>query len=162
VPAITANVGTWPVPTAATGNDTTCVANTIYFGSIFVPMSMTVTGVQYLVGGTGGTSKVIASIHGPTGIHLASSALAGTVVGTAAQVQQLPLSYPLALAGPGFYYIALTFDTNGPATFMTVPAHCQAGSGMRGNSASETFGTPATFTAPTAFTANKVPVASLY
>ena len=161
---IVTHSGTWPVQSATAGTDSVCQANKIYLGSVYVPLNGTITGVAYLVGSVGGTSKVIASIYDISGNLLSSSAVAGTVVGTAAQVQLLPLTTPasLAIAGPGYYWIGLTFDSTGPGRLRTVPAQCQAGSGVMGNILTQTFGTPAAIVCPTTFTLDTVPVAHFY
>ena len=119
------------------------------------------TGIQYLVGSVGGTDKVIASLHDSTGAVVANSATAGATVGTAAQVQQVAFTSTAAIQGGRFYWLALTFNGT-TAKFRTVPAYCNAGSGVIGNGVTQTFGTVAAFTPPTTFTADKVPVCSLY
>lgn len=155
--------GTWQPVAATSGTDTACTNGTAYVGSIFLPNNKTLTGIQYLIGSVGGTTKVIVSLHNyATGAVLKNSAVAGTVVGTAATAQQVPFTGGTYTAiGPAHYWIGLTFDS-ATAKFRTVPAHCQVGSGVLGNGVTQTFGTPATFTPPTTFTADKVPVASVY
>lgn len=153
--------GTWPNPTATSGTDTACTNGTGYCGAVRITRNCTVTGIQYLVGSVGGTDKVIVSLHDSTGALLANSALAGTTVGTAAQAQQVAFTGTYAAVGPGLYFVCVTFNGT-TAKFRTVPAYCNVGNGAIGNSVTQTFGTAATFTAPTTFTADKVPVASLY
>lgn len=155
------NVGTWQPIAATSGTDTACSNGTAYVGSVFIPANMSVVGIQYLIGSVGGTNKVVVSLHSSTGALLANSALAGVTVGTAANLQQIPFTAPYAAVGPGWYFVGLTFDGN-TAKFRSVPAFCNAGSGVIGNGVTQTFGTAASFTAPTTFTADKVPVASLY
>lgn len=155
------NVGTWQPVAATSGTDTACSNGTAYVGSVFVPENCTVTGIQYLIGSVGGTDKVIASLHDKNGTLLANSALAGATVGTAATLQQVAFTSTYAAVGPAYYFIALTFNGT-TAKFRSVPAYCNAGNGVIGNGVTQTFGTAATFTAPTTFTADKVPVASLY
>jgi len=153
------NIGTWQVVAATGGTDSACTNGDAYCGSIQVPGNCTITGISYLVGSVGGTDKVVVSLHDATGALLANSALAGATVGTAAQVQAVALTAPYAAVGPATYFVALTFNGT-TAKFRTVPAYCQAG--VMGNSVTQTFGTAATFTAPTTFTADKVPVAFVY
>lgn len=153
------NIYTWQAVAATSGTDTACTNGTAYVGSIFVPMNCTVTGVQYLIGSVGGTDKVISSLHSSTGALLANSAAAGLTVGTAANLQQVAFTSTYAAVGPAFYFLALTFNGT-TAKFRSVPAHTQ--NGVIGNGVTQTFGTSAAFTAPTTFTADKVPVASLY
>lgn len=153
------NISTWQPIAATSGTDTACSNGTAYVGSIYVPMNATITGIQYLVGSVGGTDKVIASLHDSTGALLANSATAGATVGTAAQIQQVAFTGTYAAVGPGFYFVALTFNGT-TAKFRSIPAYTAAGT--IGNGVTQTFGTPAAFTVPTTFTADKVPVASLY
>ena len=161
VGGIPRNAGTWCNNTATAGTDTACTNGTAYVGSVFLGANATITGIQFLVGSVGGTDSVVASLHDSAGTLLANSALAGAVVGTAAQVQQVALTATYAAKGPAWYFVALTFN-GATAKFRSVPAYCNAGSGVVGNGVAQTFGTAATFTAPTTFTADKVPVASLY
>lgn len=155
-------VGTWQPVTATSGTDTACSNGTAYVGSVFLPTNKTITGIQYLVGSVGGTTKVVVSLHNyATGAVIKNSATAGTTVGTAAQLQQVAFTSTYAATGPSHYWIALTFDSTN-AKFRSVPAYTNAGSGVLGDGVTQTFGTPATFTPPTTFVADKVPVASLY
>lgn len=153
------NIRTWQPIAATSGTDTACTNGTAYCGSIQVPGNCTITGVEYLVGSVGGTDSVIVSLHDSAGVLLANSALAGATVGTAAQIQQVAFTSPYAAVGPATYYIAVTFNGT-TAKFRSVPAYCSGG--VRGNGVTQTFGTAATFTAPTTFTADKVPVANIY
>ena len=155
------NVGTWSNPTATSGTDTACSNGTVYTGSVFLPMNATITGIQYLIGSVGGTDKVVAALYNKTGTLLANSATAGATVGTAAQSQQVAFTSTYAAVGPAYYHIGLCFNGT-TAKFRSVPAYCDMGSGVVGNGVAQTFGTPATITAPTTFTADKVPIASLY
>lgn len=161
--------GTWQPAAATSGTDTACTNGTVYVGRIRVDAPCTATGLQYLIGSVGGTDKVIASLYDESGNLLRSSAAAGATVGTAANAQQVAF----ALDGdgeaattidlePGFYWVGLTFNGT-TAKFRSVPAHCQVGTNVLGNGLSQTFGTiDTTITPPTTFTADKVPVASLY
>lgn len=157
-------IRTWQVPTATSGTDTTCVVGFYYYGSIQVPGETVVSGISYLIGSVGGTDKVIASIHDIAGNVIASSAIAGTIVGTAANTQDLDLILPVTLQ-PNYYLIALQFNnTPGTAKYRTVPAFTSGG--MLGGSiatAGSAFVTPANFIpSTTRFTADKAPVAHLY
>lgn len=155
------NIGTWQPVAATSGTDTACTNGTAYVGSIFIPGNCTVTGIQYLIGSVGGTDKVIASLHSASGAVLANSATAGATVGTAANLQQVAFTSTYAAVGPQWGFIALTFNGT-TAKFRSVPNFCNAGNGVIGNGVTQTFGSVAAFTPPTTFTADKVPVASLY
>jgi hypothetical protein len=157
----TVGLTTWPINTATSGTNASDVANTCFYASLWVPGETLVTGVSFLVGGTGGTDLVFASIFDVSGNLLANSATAGTTVGTTAQLQNLPLVTPLNLPGPMVVLIGLTFN-GGSATFRAVPAYC--GGSMIAGSVAQTFATgPASITpSATKFTADKAPVALLY
>jgi hypothetical protein len=153
------NLATWQPIAATSGTDSACTNNTAYCGSIQVPGNCTITGIGYLIGSVGGTDKVVVSLHDASGALLANSDLVGATVGSPANVQQVAFTGAYPAVGPATYFIALTFNGT-TAKFRTVPAHCQAG--VMGNSVTQTFGTAANFTAPTTFTADKVPVAFVY
>lgn len=152
-------VGTWQPIAATSGSDTACSATVTNVGSIFVPMNGVVTGIQYLIGSVGGTDTVIAILYDSTGTPVAQSAAA--TVGTAANLQQLALTAPYSIKGPGLYYIGLMFS-GATAKVRTVPAHCQAGSGLVASGPTTVYNTVGVITPPTTFTADKSPVASLY
>jgi hypothetical protein len=152
------NVRTWQPIAATSGTDTACTNGTAYVGAVFLPKNSVITGISYLIGSVGGTDKVVASLHSNTGALLANSAVAGATVGTAETVQNVELIQPYEVKGPMTYFVGLTFNGT-TAKFRTIPAQTQAGE--IGNGVTQTFGTPASFTAPTTFTANKVPVAFL-
>jgi hypothetical protein len=161
--------GTWQPSAATSGTDSACSDGTVYVGRVRVDAPCRVTGLQYLVGSVGGTNNVIVTLYDEAGTLLRSNAAAGTTVGTAANAQAVPF----ALDGegeaatvidlePGYYWVGVTFNGT-TAKFRTVPAHCQVGSNILGNGLTQTFGTIGeTITPPSTFTADKVPVASLY
>jgi hypothetical protein len=161
--------GTWQPAAATSGTDTACTNGTVYVGRVRVDAPCRVTGIQNLVGSVGGTDKVIVTLYNESGALLRASAAAGATVGTAANAQQVAFALNAAGAAattidlePGYYWIGLTFNGT-TAKFRSVPAHCQVGTNVLGNGLTQTFGTIATsITPPTTFTADKVPVASLY
>ncbi len=152
---------TWPVTAATSGTDTACTNGTLYYASLRVPGACIVTGISYLIGSVGGTDKVIASIYDIGGNLIANSAIAGTTVGTAANLQAIPFTAPATLDAPNFFLLALTFNGT-TAKFRSVPAFC--GGGMLAGSATQTFGTVTSTIAVSAtnFTADKGPVCFLY
>lgn len=155
-------IGTWQPIAATSGTDTACADVTLFYASIFVPGDCVVSGIKYLIGSVGGTDKVVASLHDSAGTLLATSALAGTTVGTAANSQSLSFTVPETITGPDYYFIGLTFNGT-TAKFRSVPAFCDAGSGLHSGSATVVSLTPASFVpSSTAFTADKGPIASLF
>lgn len=159
IPARPNNTRTWQPIAATSGTDSACTSGTAYVGTVNVTGNVTITGIEYLIGSVGGTDKVIVSLHDEGGAVLANSAVAGVTVGTAANTQQVPFTAPYTVKGPAKLFVGVTFNGT-TAKFRTVPAFCHGG--VLGNSVTQTFGTVAAFTAPTTFTADKVPVANLY
>lgn len=142
---------------ATAGTDTACDNGSRFWGEIDIPSNTTVTGIAYLIGSVGGTDKAIVELHNSTGALVATSALAGTTVGTAANLQKIPFTAPYA-ATAGKYYIAVQFNGT-TAKFRT---HAIPGGAFVAASAAGTFGTSATITPGTTYTADKAPIACTY
>ena len=142
-----------------TGNNTTVVAGTVYWVQLLNDSNATITGIDILTGGTGGTDKWIAAIYSSTGVLLANSALAGVTAGTANNHTALPLTSTYNLVGPGVYFIAM--QSNG--TTATVQTYTVPNSPFITGSVAGTFGTlPATITPGTTYTNNKGPICCTY
>lgn len=153
---------TWPALTALTGGtDKAAVAGTRFSCSVFIPHNLLVTGIGYLVGSVGGTDLVLAELHDADGKLLATSALAGATVGTAATMQNLALTAPVEIVGPGWYYLSITMNgTTGK--LRTLAAATALATTALTKSATGTFGTVGDLTVPTTFTADVGPVAYTY
>lgn len=136
------------------GTDSTPVSGTVYVGELWVPANATITGVSYLIGSVGGTDKAIVALYSSAGAVLANSALAGTTVGTTATYQQIAFTAPYAAVGPKQYFVSVSMNGT-TARLRTIPA----GGVVPATSATGVFGTLATITAPTTFTADTGPVA---
>jgi hypothetical protein len=151
----------WQAIAETSGTDTTPANNTQFVTSIFLPANMTLTGASYLIGSVGGTDRVYAVLYSSAGAVLANSTLGsgGTVVGTAANVQQLAFTATYAALGPRMYYVGISMNGN-TARLRTVPVHTQGS--LWGNSVSQTHATVAAITPPTTFTDAKLPIVSLY
>lgn len=155
-------LGTFNPAAATTGTDTAATNGTVFYGGIWVPGDTQITGGGFLIGSVGGTDKVIISLHDAGGTLLANTAVAGVTVGTAANSQQIPFVTPLRIPGGSLVLFGLTFNGT-TAKFRSVPAFCNIGGNLLGGSATQTFGTPASFTpSTTIFTADKLPIGSLY
>lgn len=135
----------------------TMVASTRYYVNTVVGSPTLITGVSVHVGGTGGTDNWIVELHNASGAIVATSALAGTLAGTANSFQRIPFTVPYQAAA-GTYYIVL--QSNG--TTATFGAYSSPGLPLVTGSAAGTFGTSAAITPPTTYTANLGPVALLY
>jgi hypothetical protein len=148
-------------PAALTsGTSTTPSATTVYLTQIYVPVNATLTGVKVSNGATVGTDKYIVALFDSSGAKLANSALAGTTTSGADSYQALPFTATYDVKGPGVYWIGLY--VNGTTDrFRTIPAAGEYG-GYAGSATGQSFGTVATVTPPTSFTADKGPVAFTY
>lgn len=153
-------VRTWQAAAATSGDDTT-VAIALFYASAYVQGDCQVNGIGYLVGSAGGTGKVIVSLHDIGGNVLAQSAVAGTVIGTAAQTQEVSFTAPYQLQGPGLFLLAVTFNEAATRKFRTVPLYTDGG--IMGGTAVQTFTTIASFTpSTTRFATATAPVAYLF
>lgn len=139
--------------------DKTMVASTRYTSTVSVGAPATVTGVAVEVGTTGGTDSWIVELHSPTGVVLATSTLSGTTAGTASTFQQIAFTAPYTVTVPGVYSVCLISNgTTAKFASLNVPAT----SGVLTASSSGTFGTSASITPPTTYTANLGPKVVLY
>jgi len=138
--------------------DKTMVSGSRYYSSINVGFPATITGIQALVGTTGGTDLWIFELHSPTGVLLATSATAGTTAGTASTWQRIAFTATYNLTVPGTYYIAV--QSNG-TTAKLATLNSDVNPTLTG-SAPGVFGTGASITPPTTYTANLGPMAMLY
>ncbi len=149
----------WPNVTATSGTDTALASGTQLVTAIFVPCNMTITNINMLIGSVGGTDKVYAVLYDSTGAVLGNTdiTVSGTnvTVGTAAQIQTIPLTTPLPVVGPRRFFIGVSFN-GATARLRTVPAFCQQG--LLAGQVAQTHGTVAAITPPATFTADKGPV----
>ncbi len=137
-----------------------------YFSEMDVIQPTVFTGVRYIPS-TVGSSKLIASLHDPNGVVVATSALAGTTsAGTAGQWQALDFTAQVRANQPGSYYVSFQSDGAGtPTAIYTYPNGSTATDIKRvgaGSQTSTTFGTVPTITPPTAATGSVGPYVSLY
>jgi len=146
---------------ASFGTDTTPSATTTYYAEIYIPRSVTFTGIAVLNGSAGITDKLIVALHpSATGAALVTSDLAGVTAATANVFQDVPFTATYAAAGPARYFIGL--QVNGTTTrFRTVAASTFVDVLTKSNAAT-VFGTVPSLTVPTTFTAGVGPIACLY
>lgn len=139
--------------------DKTMVAGTRYYSSINIGFPQVLTGIRAKVGTTGGTDNWIFELHGPTGTLLATTATAGTTAGTANTYQSIDFTATYNLTVPGTYFIAVQSDgTTAKLATLNAPSI----TGVYTGSATGTFGTGASITPPTTYTANLGPLATIY
>lgn len=141
----------------ANNASTTPVSGTRYFAAITIGAAQQITGIQALIGATGGTDKFIYELHDSTGVLVATTALAGVTVGTANTWQQIPFTAPYAaLAGTYYIVVQLNGTTARFATYNAPSAPIFTGS------ATGVFGTGASITPPIVYVAATGPVALPY
>lgn len=151
----------YPPATATSGTSTQGVANKQWISPVWVPANMTITGLAFLIGTTGGTDKSIVALYNNAGVLVANSSTttSGTTVGTAANLQSCDFTTPYAAIGPARYWASV--QLSGTTAFLrTIPANVSvAYVGSKTNATA----TPATsITPPTSFTSDVGPVISLY
>jgi len=137
--------------------DKTTVAGSRYYRSTTIGSQKTLTGISVLVGGTGGTDNWIVELHDVNGNLVATSTTSGTLAGTANTWQEIAFTAPVTVAG-GTYFIAV--QSNG--TTAKVAVLDSPVSNLLTGSATGTFGTSASITPPTTYTANLGPMALVY
>lgn len=137
--------------------DKTTVAGTRYFSSWVLGSAASLTGIEVLVGGTGGTDLWIAELFDDTGALVATSSTSGTTAGTANIWQRLAFTAAYeAAAGTYFLSIQSNGTTAKPAVYTSPGLPILTGS------AAGTFAVAASITAPTTYTASTGPMAMPY
>jgi hypothetical protein len=149
---------------SSSGTAETPVAGTWFYADLFVPFTITCTGLIAAapLGPNSGTDKWIAAIWaGPGGAALANSATAGTTVpgsGTTAGNFKLPFTAPVTLPGPAVYKAAV--QSNGTAA--RIGTFSNAAEGFATGSQAGSFGTVPTLTPGSTYTQNLGPMLKTY
>jgi hypothetical protein len=121
-------------------------------------MNCTLTGIIFSIGTTGGTDKWIGALYSASGVLIASSPTAGITVGSANTKQKFAFNTPVAVTGPGSYFIAL--QSNG--TIAKPLTMNNATEGFITGSTTGTFGTLPTLTPGSTYAPAIGPYASTY
>lgn len=143
------------------GTDTVAVVGTIYWAAVYIPVSITVTGVTYTTGATNGAGNVIGALYNSAGTLVSNSALAGTAVSASQLKQQLTFvgaGGAVAITGPGVYYIALQFS----ATTAKFKSFSNALESFVVGSVTGSFGTLPSITPGTTYATGVGPYASTF
>lgn len=149
------HTGNAPAISATPGSAQTPVITETYLAEIFVPATVSVTGIA-VFNGTDVTGNVMLGIYDTLGNLL--GATASTAGSGTAQYQRVPLTAALVLVGPATYYIGRQASS---ATAR--PCAHTAGNFGAGKNTGDTYGTlPTAPTIPTTFTTALGPIASLY
>jgi hypothetical protein len=143
----------------------TTVAGTRYFGTFNIGFPTLLTGLQVLIGGTGGTDRwTLELFNATTGILVASTDPgAGTapIAGAAATWQQFvfgTVALPVPVLVPAGTYL-LSLQSNGTTAKFAAYNAPTAPDGMLNGSQAGAFGTAAPIApVPTTYTANLAPI----
>ncbi len=149
------NTGDMQPPTTTTGTDSTPVTTETYVAELWVPCTMKLTGATFLQGtvGSGNAKLALANASGAILAQTASFSVAGV---TAAYIGNNFTATYLA-KGPERYYLLLQIDN----TVNRFRTHALGNFGA-GKITGGVYGTFATITPPTTFTAGLGPIASVY
>lgn len=141
------------------GGSSVMVAGTFYYAAIFVPYTSTLTGIQAITGGTGGTDNWIVALWASGGgTALATSALAGIVAPSANVKKAFPFTAPVTVYGPAVYILGV--QSNGiTARLLTFQ---NAAEGFITGSVAGVFGTVPSLTPAGTYSASTGPMANTY
>lgn len=143
-------------------SDITPVSGTVYYRKFTISQQVQLTGLEYLIGATGGTDKIVGYVFDANGAAFAHTDTAGDTVGTANAWQQLPFQVSGADAPvtfpAGTYYLALQLN----GTTARVAAYNAPGLTLVTGSKTGVFGTQGTITPATTYTAATGPVMQPY
>ncbi len=148
------------VALATAGTDVACANGNRFWVEINIPYNSTITGLSYLIGSVGGTDSVVVQLCNSAGVQVATSRAVGgaaALVGTAANLQNVPFTAPYA-AVAGRYFAVVQFNGT-TAKFRAYPI---PGSKFIANTAAGTWGTKADITPGTSFVADKGPIIQTY
>lgn len=149
------------VALSTSGTDSVCSAGRRYFVEVDIPYNVTLTGLAYLVGSTGGTDSVIVQLYNSAGTSVATSKKIGLhhgdLVGTAAQFQAVDFSATYA-AVAGKYFASVQFN-GAHAKFRLYPIPgCKFITGVSNG----IYDVTGNITPGTSFTADKGPIVMTY
>ena len=151
------HTGGAPAMASTDGTNATPSTPETYIAEVFVPANCTLTGVAVMNGATVGTDKHCVFLCDSTGTAVANTATAGTTTSGADAYQRIPFTATYAAKGPATYYVCL--QMNGTTDRFNAWPLGNFGASKK---TSTVFGTLASITAPTTFTADLGPIASLY
>ena len=145
---------------SSSGGSTVMVAGTWYYAPVYVPFTVTLTGIMTASGSGSGTDNWILALWPfAGGTALASSALAGTAAPASNNLKKaFPFTAPLAVAGPGVYIIGL--QSNG--TTARCLTFSNATEGFITGSTAGVFGTLPSLSPAASYSANVGPLANTY
>lgn len=137
-------------------NNSTPSTTETYVSEIFVPCNMTITGIA-LFNGTDVTGNVTVGLADSTGAPIAAAKSASTAGSGTDAIQRIPFAVAYAAKGPATYFIQVQYSS-ATARYNT---HVLGNHGVLVQTA-QTYGTLASFTAPSTFVTVVGNVGGLY
>ncbi len=150
----------WNPGVATNATSATPSATVVYMAQVYIPANTTLTGIGVLNAATVGTNKWVLALFDDTGAPLANTALAGVLTSGASVFQQIAFTGTYAAKGPRTYWIG-AYMNGTTDRYYAIPTIGQM-VGLSGSVSAQTFGTVASVTLPTTFTADVGPVAYVY
>lgn len=148
--------GSSPPQATADYNDSTPSTTETYVSEVFVPCNMTITGVA-LFNGSNVTGNVTVGLATSAGAPITAAVSASTAGSGTDAIQRVPFAAAYAATGPATYFIQVQYSS-ATARYNT---HVLGNHGVLVQT-SQTYGTLASFTPPTAFVTAVGNVAALY
>jgi len=161
------NIPIGSVALASLGTNTTDVAAKVWIASLQLPIDKTtITGIGCLQGTTATTDKTVFSLYDRSGVLLANSAVAGTLLSGASTFQRQVFVNAAQVATTisepaGRYYVAVQGNGTAAGAIATIAASTYlqvATAAVTGGA----FGTLPNITPPTTFTADVGPICYVY
>ncbi len=150
------HTGAYPAIISTSGNNSTPSITETYVSEIFVPCTMTLTGVA-LFNGSDVTGNVTVGLADSTGAPITAAKSASTAGSGTDAYQRVPFAAPYEAAGPATYFIQVQYSS-ATARYNT---HTVGNHGVLVQTG-QTYGTLTSFTPPTTFVTNVGNMASLY
>jgi hypothetical protein len=155
--------GNYAPGTAETGTDLALAEKKLFVTSIFLPVNKEITGIGFLLGAGGGTTKVVLGLFNSKGevVGKTSETTEGTVAGTEKTIQEIALTAKYKAVGPALYFVGITGNGT-TAHIRTIPANTAGANVFAGEVELTEKNKLAKITAPSTFTGGKGVVAFVY
>lgn len=155
-PSADGNTCQHPAMVSTDGTDVTPAVTETFVAPVNVRSNETITGVR-LFNGSATAGNVTIGLADSTGAPITAALTASTALSGTDAYQTVPFAAPYAAKGPATYYVQVQYNNTGARLNAIVFATCNTV-----KQTSQTYGTMASFTPPTTFTASVGPYASLY
>lgn len=150
------HTGGYPAIISTSGTDSTPVTTETYISEVFLPCNMTITGVA-LFNGSNTTGNTTVGLADANGYPIAAAVSASTALSGTDAYQRVPFASAYAAKGPATYFVMVQYDS----TSARYNTH-HVGNHAVQKATAQTYGTLASFSVTTTFTADIGNMASLY